>query len=184
MASVSGEYDGGGADLDRRAVALLGLIEAAFPPRALGDGVSLSQALLADDWSDDPAQLRAAKAADTTGDWRDVSEAALERAFAACSVYTYLDDDGIAFYLPAALRNPLGDVEYWTADYLTRAPTARGGRVAEETVAALDLTSAQARCVALTLAWLLALHDRDGTPLIGRNPVERERIGEWVAAYG
>lgn len=93
---------------------LLHLIEEAFPLEPLGAGISLRQAIADDEapWEGMSAEIWAtAYARDVTSNWRMVPDEDLQWAFSQFSLFTYLDEAGYRYYLPAvmhcAVRDPL-----------------------------------------------------------------------------
>lgn len=168
--------------------ALVGQIEAAYPSIALEAGISLRQALLDDDWEDSPEALRSARAEDVVDDWKNIPDSDLEEAFLACSVFTYLDDAGYRFYLPAALRlavrDPFGECAFITCLHLLPAKESRNDWTPRSVVEWLRLTEAQATCISSVLAYLEAVHRESGEKFLVSDERCVRGIQEWKQSYG
>lgn len=78
---------------------ILTQIHEAFDGVARGDGVTLHQAIALDDYGDAAAQAEA-RARDTEARWQDVPDVDIARH---PSYFTFLDDAGIRYYLPAQM---------------------------------------------------------------------------------
>lgn len=78
---------------------LITQITEAFQGVTLGNGVSLHQAIAADDYAG-PEAYAAARALDTDTDWRDAPR---EVMASRCEFFSYLDGEGFRYYIPAAM---------------------------------------------------------------------------------
>ena len=80
-------------------------IERAFDSVARGGGITLHEAVAMDDYASDEERARA-RLLDTESRWQDVPDGVIEREY---TVFSFLDDAGFRYYLPAymtwALRN-------------------------------------------------------------------------------
>ena len=136
-------------------------LERAFPARGLDGGVSLRQALLLDDWEDENSpRMRDAYQEDVTHDWRAIPELDLDECFNSFSVFTYLDDKGWQYYLPAALRRSLKDAES-RCEFYTRISLLPGKQSGWDLLAftkRLALSKEQGRIIAKTLLFLRKSH--------------------------
>jgi hypothetical protein len=83
------------------------LIDHAFAGVTRGEGVTLHEALAADDYAS-PEDLAAARAQDTDVDWHDAPR---ELMSARCEFFSYLDPGGFRYYLPAAMLLSLDAAE-------------------------------------------------------------------------
>jgi len=78
----------------------INLIDAAFAYVPLGNGVSLGEADVIDDYGDDE-QRAAAREHDELHDWQQIPDDDIENnSYALC----FMDEEGLRFYLPAYMR--------------------------------------------------------------------------------
>ena len=161
-----------------KAEELITEIEKAFPPRDLDGGISLRQALLEDDWEyDDLAKMQEAYAYDITHDWRAIPAEELDAFFNSFSVFTYLDNKGYQYYLPAVLRhsirNPDSDCSFYLClDFLKHDVDI------EQLVKYLSISPEQSRVITKTLLFIIEngsrpYYERDSTGL-----------NKWIERFG
>lgn len=163
-------------------------IEQAFPSRDLDGGISMTQALLDDDYEgDDAAKMSAAYKADVTHDWKEIPIDDIDQLFSGFSVFVYLDQKGWAYYLPAALRaslkHPASLCEFYTR--ISLLPNDKEDRAmgAEHIVTRfvnwLALTAEQTRAIARTLH---LLRERN-CDYYDEHTFESQQIDVWVKRY-
>ena len=95
------DADMGNADQEARET-LIAEIERAFDGVQRGDGVTLNQTCVLDDYGDEEEQAKARRK-DTDNRWQDVPKAKLE--WHSCAVaMSFLDAIGFRYYIPAFMR--------------------------------------------------------------------------------
>ena len=164
-------------------------LELAFGGYGLEGGISLSQAYLEDDYlSDDKEAMDKAYAKDTTHDWRAIPAVELESAFGGMSIFTYLDDRGWKYYLPAVmravLRNPNSECEFYTR--ISLLPGHQGGSVVikaawtvERAAAFLALTEDQGRVIAKYLSHISELEP----DWFAEHRIEANQLKAWLSRF-
>ncbi|MBU0504638.1 hypothetical protein KJ708_01500 [bacterium] len=91
------------SDFEKQSQNLIKEIEEAFCDVLLEDGVTISQAMVIDDYGTVEQEAEARKQ-DTESCWQDITD---QKIIDCCSVFSYLDAKGFHFYIPAYLRTAL-----------------------------------------------------------------------------
>lgn len=167
---------------------LIQKLEEVFPSYGLDGGVSLRQALLDDEWaSDNPSKMQEAYQADITHDWKAIPAEELDAFFDSFSVFTYLDDKGWRYYLPAALRHSLrypdSNCEFYTRISLLPGGGNRGNGLPEwdlnHFVEYLGLSGEQS-CIVAKVLEVLRQKDQD---YYLRHPDESAQLDLWLKEF-
>ncbi|HEY5924566.1 MAG TPA: DUF6714 family protein [Kofleriaceae bacterium] len=153
--------------------ALLAEIVAAFPVAPL-EGCVIREAYLRDEQGFrvvHPDEYKQAREEAVTTSWRAVPADEIDFAFSKNSVYIWLDEEALSFYLPACLSHALhvaGDCEFYTFLYFAGTTHA----------AALHRwTADQCRAIAGFMAFVV--DDVPERRVIADN---RPNVGTWLAA--
>jgi hypothetical protein len=159
--------------LDQRREDVLAAIVAAFPVAPL-EGRVLREAYLEDERGFRPVppeEVTRARAEAVTWSWRDVPDEELDFAFGKNSVYTWLDPESLAFYMPACLSYALresGQCEFYTFLHFAKMTHAR----------ALQWYSPdQGKAIAGFMAFVAA-----DVPTMGILVHNRSNVETWIAA--
>lgn len=156
----------------QRRDAVIAKIIAAFPPHPLEGGDPIRCAYLEDELAFRevaPEEWEQARAAAITTSWLDVPDAEIDDAFTHNSVFVFLDNASLDFYLPACLRYAMherGDCEFYT--YLTFVKM----RVAD---ARARWTLPQCRAIAAFLEYITL-----DEPTLGIAIENKETLAEWL----
>lgn len=83
-------------------------IERAFDGVTRDDGITLHEAVALDDYASDDGRAQA-RLLDTESRWQDVPDKDIEREY---TIFSFLDDQGFRYYLPAYLTWALRNFEH------------------------------------------------------------------------
>lgn len=159
--------------IDVRRDAVLAAIVDAFRVFPL-EGCVIRQAYLEDERGFrvvPAAEVERARAAAVTTSWRDVPDSEIDFAFEKNSVYIWLDQGAIDFYLPACLSyalRELGQCEFYTLLHFAEMPFA---------AARAAYPPAQLRAIAMFIAFIL--EENPSRSLIEDN---RANLDAWLAS--
>jgi hypothetical protein len=91
------------SDFEKQSQKLIKEIEETFCDVLLGDGITISQAMVIDDSGTSEEEAEARKQ-DTESCWQDITD---QKIIDCCSVFSYMDAKGFHFYIPAYMRTAL-----------------------------------------------------------------------------
>jgi hypothetical protein len=155
---------------------LLAAIDEAFCGVQLGDGVSLHETVLADNYGTEE-QRRAAREPDEKHDWRRLASDPDLRRIAGVGGLSFYDAAGLRFHLPAYLSLAVTDFESDGAGNVLESLMFTLTHFSEHNAGRLSiLTPAQRECVREVLLFLRREYELDDPHL------DRAISGSWGAA--